>query len=372
VKAFSSARGHVIRVFGIMFVASLLSGLVPSYAVSGPAEEPKTAPTPPPATVQSSEAQLREQWQKAIAKVPMPKKGCFTASYPKQEWQEVPCGTPSPYPNPPGHDGPRPNTTGSGSGDISTQVSGLISSAAGSFDSVTPATITETGAWRGSATADAFTLQLNTQFFPTTVCGGGVGCQGWQQFIYSQNQCSGPCVFMEYWLLNFGPRCPAGPWQQAGNNCWFNSANQRAPAVTAAQLQGTTLTGTVAGGTDTVVLTTANGNATATAADSVLNLEQSWNTVEWNIFGDCCSSQANFSAGSTIILRLTVTHGDTDPLSHGPYGNSFTGETNNLTVVCRPSSAKSKTDTTFTASAGAIGVHCDLNMVPLYSILLQP
>jgi len=68
----------------------------------------------------------------------------------------------------------------------------LISSAVGSFDSVTPATVTETGPWGGSPnSANAFTIQINTQFFPTSVCAGHPSCQGWQQFIYSQNQCGG-------------------------------------------------------------------------------------------------------------------------------------------------------------------------------------
>ena len=140
-------------------------------------------------------------------------------------------------------------------------------------------------------------------------CAPGPRMLGWQQFIYSQNQCGGPCVFMEYWLINFGPACPTGPWIQAGNSCWFNSASSTAPAVTAAQLQGTTLTGNASGTTDSVVLTSPGGPATAIAADSVVNLSQSWNTAEWILCGDCCSTQANFNSGSTIVPRTRVIYG---------------------------------------------------------------
>ena len=33
----------------------------------------------------------REAWRKAMVKIPLPKNGCFQASYPNKEWQEVPC-----------------------------------------------------------------------------------------------------------------------------------------------------------------------------------------------------------------------------------------------------------------------------------------
>lgn len=252
----------------------------------------------------------------------MPKKGCFTAAYPDKQWKEIPCGPPSKYPNTVG---------GSIGNDVGPQVTpALISQAVGSFDSVTPTTITETGLWNGNPiSANAFTIQMNTQFFSTSVCGGHSGCQGWQQFIYSQNQCSvPPCVFMEYWLINYGSPCPSATWTQSGSSCWFNSASTTAPAVTAAQLQNTTLTATTQGGTDTVVLTSPGGTANAAAADSVLNLASAWTTVDFIVCGDCCSSQANFSAGTTLDQRITVTDGSQKkPVCST---QASTGETNNL------------------------------------------
>lgn len=295
----------------------LLSVLLSSFAS---AAEPSTKSS---AKSQSAarEEKARKEWQKQIAKIPVPKKGCYTATYPDKQWKEVPCGPPSKYPNTVG---------GSIGNDAGPQVTPLlISSATGSFDSVTPSTITETGPWGGNpSAANAFTIQMNTRFFTTSVCAGHAGCQGWQQFIYSQNQCGGPCVFMEYWLINYGSSCPPGPWIQSGSSCWFNSASSAAPAITAAQLQGTTLTGTAQGGTDTVVLTSPGGPATATAADTVLNLENAWDTADFIVCGDCCATQANFSGGTTLIQRITVTDGSNKkPVCST---QASTGETNNL------------------------------------------
>jgi hypothetical protein len=412
-KYSSSARGRVARFLSIMFAASLLSGLMSSFAARAQSTEP--TPAPSAATQPSAEeAAKREAWRAIIARTPLPKKGCFTALYPSTEWQEAPCGPPSQYPNRPqphgGHGlhrldavvGDRndysaqvfhPGNLG-GTFEHSAQVSGSISSAVGSFDSVTPATITESGPWwtqehcpppdggGGSCrptepcihpdhgggdggnvwctvpTANAFTLQLNTHPFLTTACQGGAECYGWQQFIFSQDQCNGPCVFMEYWLLNFGASCPTSPplscppgqtqppptqWTPDGqNDCWFNSCSMPAPAVSAAQLQETTLTGTAAGDGDTVVLTTAGGTATAMAADSALNLAQAWNTVEWNVFGDSDGFQANFSPGSTIVVRTSVNSGaniDCNVQICDPplcVQEGFTGEMNNLFLVGTP------------------------------------
>jgi len=302
-----------------------------------------TVPSPTPANAQQSDdAKLREQWQEDIRKVSLPKKGCFHASYPDKEWKEVPCGAPSKYPNQPAH-GPRPNIVGNGN-DVQGQVAGPITSAIGSFDSVSAGT-TVSGPWGGNPNSpNAFTLQLNTQFFSNPTFFPGQVCNpntlskcAWQQFIYSQNQCGGPCVFMEYWLLDYGPACPAGPWIQAGNHCWFNSASVAAPAVTAAQLQGTTLTGNASAATDSVVLTSPGGNATAMANDNVVSLSQSWNTVEWILCGDCCLGQANFSAGTAIVPRTRIISGAQTPPNCAPGGT--TGETNNLSFGPNPPGA---------------------------------
>jgi len=356
-KSSSSSRGRGTKAFGLLVAAGLVSGFLSVTASAQQPKEPAAAAAQPQA-LSPEERQKREEWQRAMSQVPVPKKGCFNSSYPSLEWREVPCGQPSKFPNPPAG-GPRPNVVGNGN-DITAVVTGPnISSATGSFDSVTPG-VTISGPYGGNPNAaNAFTLQINSQFFTTPACGGVLGCLGWQQFIYSQNQCGGPCVFMEYWLINFGPACPAGqPWIQAGNSCWFNSASTPAPAVTAAQLQGTTLTGTAGAANDTVVLTSPGGNANALAADNVVSLSQQWNTAEFNIFGDCCNAQTNFSAGTTVVTRTRVINGTNNPPTCVAQG--FTAETNNLSFgPAAPAASGAGPAVIFTASsAGGAPSNC--------------
>jgi hypothetical protein len=163
----SSAPRRVARFLGIMCAATLLSGLISSFAARAQPTQPTPAPS---ATAQPSaeEAAKREALRATIARAPAPKKGCFTAPYPKTEWQEFPCAPPSGYPNQ--ASGPRPDTVGLGS-DYSAQVSG-ISSAAGSFDSVTPAAITEGGCGGGRIVHHQYRYPVtppNPASIPTTV-----------------------------------------------------------------------------------------------------------------------------------------------------------------------------------------------------------
>ncbi|MGF6782199.1 VWD domain-containing protein [Paraburkholderia sp. GAS334] len=306
-----------VRTLAVTLLVMLLPVFLSSYAGAAEPSANATETSPRPAP----EEKALKEWQKEIAKIPAPKKGCFTATYPARQWKEVPCGPPSKYPNTVG---------GSIGNDVGPQVTpSLISSAVGSFDSVTPATVTETGSFGANPNAaNAFSIQMNTRFFATPACASHVGCQGWQQFIYSQNQCNGPCVFMQYWLINYGSPCPSASWIQSGPSCWFNSASSAAPAISAAQLQNTTLTGRAQGGTDTVVVTSPGATANAFAADSVLNLENAWDTVDFIVVGDCCGTQANFSPRTTLIQRISVNDGSNKkPVCST---QASTGETNNL------------------------------------------
>jgi hypothetical protein len=363
-KSLSLSRGRGAKLFSLLVATGLVSGLLCVAATAQQTEEPTAAASPSQPTAEAQvlspeEQRKREEWQRAMSQVPVPKKGCFNATYPSLEWHEVPCGAPSEYPNAPAS-GPRPNIVGNGN-DISAQVTGPnITSAIGTFDNVTPAGVTLSGPWGGNPnSADAFTLQINSQFFNTPACAGGqAGCLGWQQFIYSQNQCGGPCVFMEYWLIGYGPACPAGSWIQSGNSCWFNSTSTVAAAVPAAQLQNITLTGTAGAVNDSVVLTTTGGTATATAADNVVSLSTQWDTAEFNIFGDCCSSQVNFSAGAQVVARTRVINGTSNAPNCVAQG--FTAETNNLSFgPAAPAASAPGPAVIFTASiAGGAPSNC--------------
>lgn len=387
----SSARARVARFIGVIFAAALLAGSVSSSATH--AQSAKTAAASAAPHLSTEELVKRKAWGAAIARTPAPKKGCFTASYPKTEWQEVPCGRPSPFPNLVRR--PRSDTVGD-SNDYSTQASSLISSAVGTFASVTPATITETGLvwtqigcpppicppnrpncvpqapasgnWCTRPKADAFSLQLNSRPFelnsqgtppPSQIaaCWNGSAVCGWEQFVFSQDGCpDGPCIFIQYWLLNYGPTSPttapascATPWMPSELVNWFcNSSSTIVPHVSAAQLQETTLTAIATGSGDTVSLTTADAAAIAAppTTDSMLELSQHWNAVEWNVVGDCCGFEANFSAGSRLVVNTNVNGGSAATCVQ----EGFTGETNNLSLVATAFQHSTPPATVFTQS----------------------
>ncbi|MGO9268318.1 MAG: hypothetical protein ACLQBA_26100, partial [Candidatus Binataceae bacterium] len=313
----------------IVIVASLLSGLLSSRATW--AQLP-----PPPATAQPSPAQSmsQEAWRASMSRAPMPQKGCFKATYPNTAWQQVPCTTAPPAPYPPAR-GPRSDNVGNGN-DFSAQVTGSISSAVGSFDSVTGVT-SESGDVDGVAppVANTFSLQLNANTFTTSVCDGAANpsdCSGWQQFVYS----NAGFAFMQYWLLNWGTTCPNG-WFSYEHDCYTNSNSVEVPVQTIADLAQLNLTGNAAsGGMDTITLSTGSDVYSASGEDSVLNLAAGWQQAEFNIFGDCCGSQAIFNSGSTIVVRTSLDDGTTNAPSCEEDG--FTGETNNLNLVapCGP------------------------------------
>jgi hypothetical protein len=280
----------------------------------------------PIATIPTSMAvavpELQREWRESVARTSLPKAGCFTATYPSTAWQESPCTKPPEQPYPPAK-GKHPSTVGNGN-DFSAQVSGLLTSAEGSFMSVTGVTSDTDPAGQS-----AFSLQLNTSFFDTTVCPStSSGCQGWQQFIYSNSG----VAFMQYWLLNYGQTCPSG-WNTYGGDCWENSANAAAvPVQPIPNLANLSVTANAAaGGTDSVVFSTGTVIYSASGPDSILKLSQSWNTAEYNLVGDCCSTQSSFNAGSTIIVKTSVNNGTTNAPVCVQEG--FTGETNNLTLT---------------------------------------
>src|SRR5215470_8656313 len=106
----SSSLRRSAESLGLLLAAGLVSGLL-SVTASGqqPKEPPAAAQSTGPAQALSpEEQQKRAEWQRSMSQTPVPRKGCFSSSYPDREWREVPCGPPSKYPNPPAK-GPLPN-----------------------------------------------------------------------------------------------------------------------------------------------------------------------------------------------------------------------------------------------------------------------
>jgi hypothetical protein len=221
-------------------------------------------------------------------------------------------------------------------------VSGLLSAATGSFDYESSG-VTESGptGGNGAVAPNQYSLQLNTQQFGTTACAhGGPSCLGFEQFVYDSNS---NIVYIQDWLIEYDESCPSA-WTQVplyGHTyCVINSpdggSGLTVAAPTAAQLASVTLTGkAVSGGNDSVVM--ADGGSAVgndTAPDSYLDLAGKWNTAEFGVFGDGYGSQATFSNGTDLKVRVTTHSGTT--MAPTCVQESFTDETNNLNFAAKP------------------------------------
>ena len=194
-------RGRGARVLVMLAIASLLTVLGTSVG--------NAAVRAPQATGGTG------KWQQAIAQLPLPAKGCFTAAYPKVQWLPAKCKAAShiPFePAPPGANPPLQSVGGGGANDYSAVVTGLMSSATGSFASESSG-VTETGpiplptGGVGPAAANTYSLQLNTQTFKTTSCSSSSSCVGWEQFVYDSTDNE---VYIQYWLEHYDATCPSG------------------------------------------------------------------------------------------------------------------------------------------------------------------
>ncbi len=294
-----------------------------ALTIAGLCSTAAAANAAPPAP--KPDAAAREAWRAAIAHTPVPEEGCFAAAYPDTGWKKVECKTAPTRPYLPRHAG-HSYTVGNGN-DYSAVVSGIISSATGSFPTVTGVTH-ETG--YGGA-ANTYSLQLNSQFFTSAACNGSSdpsNCLGWQQFVYSNSG----TAFMQYWLINYGNSCPSGGWMEYEGSCYRNSNAVSVPTQVITQLKYLKITGTaVSGGNDTMVTTTESSAYSTTGKDTVVYLAHSWNAAEFNIVGDGGGSAAKFNKGASVTVEIALKDGSTaKPTCEGEDGT--TGETNNLTL----------------------------------------
>lgn len=332
------SRVSARRVLLGLVTASLLAGLGSAAASAASADTPA--------------GQGSGKWQQAMQQLRLPGKGCFTAAYPAVKWRAARCKPAShiPFepapPTPPGGSAP-PQAVGGGVGatDYSAVVSGVLSSATGSFDSES-AGVTETGpvptaTGPGASAANTYSLQLNTETFKTSSCSTSATCVGWEQFVYDS---ASNDVFIQYWLEHYDATCPGGwtkftfPGAPSDIYCYTSSATAglTVSAPAAGSLSNVTLTGKAPSGGNDAVVMTVGGTAvgTSTDPDSLLKLASNWNTAEFGVFGDGWGSQAGFSAGADVKVRVTTHSGTKNAPSC--VMESFTGETNNLNLQGAP------------------------------------
>jgi hypothetical protein len=281
-------------------------------------------------------------WQADIGHVRQPGAGCYRASYPTLAWHVARCVT-APriplIPRPQAARQARPDLVGDGT-DYSAQVAGLVSQATGTFQGVSSG-ISEQGypGGTGSLTSNAFSLQLNSQFFAGSPACSGAGnpssCEAWQQFVYTYETPATSYIFMQYWLIGYNATCPPG-WTTYSTDCYTNSNAAAVTTLTASQLASLRLTASAkAGGNDGVSLAAGPGAATSvTNSDSKVDLASYWNTTEWGVYGDGGGTEAYF--GSSTSLEAQTVLSATNSAAPSCVSEGFTGETNNLTRTSTP------------------------------------
>lgn len=309
--------------------------------VSGQASAQGTRRGPPDAAqVSVEEAQQRKEWTLSMSQKAAPRSGCFTAAFPRTEWQVAACVTPPNIPMPP-RIAPRAFVVGNGN-DISAQApSGTISQAIGLFENVTNVTsISSPIGNSGSPVANAYTLQINTNFMTSTACAGSpnANCRGWEQFVYFNDGTSGS-AFIQYWLIQYNATCPAGQnWNQfsfTGSTdvyCWKNAANAvGVPNQAITNMSNWTFAGAASATADSVTMSTGSNVYMATG-DNAVAASAGWTIAEFNIFGAGGNSsgggEATFNAGASVDTRTRIVYGGNVAPTCNATG--FTGETNNL------------------------------------------
>ena len=383
-------RGGVFRktvvclsVLAVVGLGIVLPGTSAGQAGTPPkaAQETKPAPiTKPASAANPTTGQARpapsavelETWRQTILHTQRPKKSCYVANYPDTAWTEVACTKPPTVPQRLAS-GPGANTVGNNSDDSAQLPSNnYISQSEGLFASATGIT-SETGGQCPNPdhpttpllAPNAFTLQLNTNsFYTKTWCSLVANkisdCAAEEQFLFSNSQCgkgetnfpalsSHACVYIQYWLQNYGP-CPTNLWNiSPPNSCYINSTyGTPVPqqVVTNAELESLKLTASnvyvqepvklSSGGGgevvshmfDTVTLAIGPTVYSLTGDNVIPELWSSWSASEFNIFGDGCSTKASFNTGTALQVQTTVdTAGASAPTCSG---QGYTLETNNL------------------------------------------
>ncbi|HEY2361438.1 MAG TPA: hypothetical protein VGK36_10005 [Candidatus Angelobacter sp.] len=338
-------RGEMMKTFHSRVTAMLLFGLLYTHgstaAQKAPPKPTGTAVTAAEEQVTPEEAKKRKDWALSMHKKTAPKKGCFTATYPDTEWKEVPCKAAPKIPMVPRR-GVRPFVVGNAN-DVSAEApTGFITQVIGHFENITNVT-SETGLIGNSGTPvnNAYSLQINANFFTSTACSGSPNpsCRGWEQFVYFNDGSSGS-VFIQYWLIQYNATCPAGQnWNQfsfTGSTDIYCFKNDSAGAVGVPNqpiinIGNWTLTGTATSTGDSVAMSTGT-NVFTVNGDNAVNLSNGWTTAEFNVFGAGGSSagggQANFNSGASVDTRTEIIYGGTTAPNCVAAG--FTGETNNL------------------------------------------
>ena len=331
-------------------LASLILTLPPSLKAATTAAGTATTTTTSTTTVQLPNF---PSWKGYISNIPAPKAGCFKATYPSTVWQPSQCGTAPLLPLLPSP----PSTVGDGNDEVAHSSGPLIGSAVGSFPSVSGLTsetdvcVYPCGPPDVGYGANYFGLQVNTQFFTgvSTPYTNYQKTEGWEQFVFINDPTGaqgGSWIFIQYWLLGYqrtygscpppSASPPGGAWLQYQGNCYANGNSQQVSSETASNLAYLSLEGYAkdSNSNDGAIFCDASvgycWNAVTTY--QVVNLYQYWTDAEFNVFGYCCGSQAQFNPGTSITVLNTLKDQSGNVIVPSCVNAGYTGETNNLNL----------------------------------------
>jgi len=97
------------------------------------------------------------------------------------------------------------------------------------------------------------------------------------------------------------------------------------------------MTSTVTASTDRVTLANTNTGAMAAYQEpTFLSLSNVWTEVEFNVFGDCCGTEANFTSPTVLVPTISIDDATATAPNCVP-NDGTTGETNNL--ILQPTAA---------------------------------
>ncbi|MBB5867235.1 hypothetical protein F4553_000614 [Allocatelliglobosispora scoriae] len=270
-----------------------------------------------------------------ISKVPLPEaKGCFTADYPRLAWRGSACAEAPSIPMIPKVPGPIPTIVGNGNHIVTQTPGGPISQAFGTFENVTGLSSVSSPINNvGPPVANAYTLQLNTNFFPTPACAGAAIpalCTGWQQFIFANDGSNG-ALYIQYWLLVYNNPCPAGWTSTIILGDTYCSKNSPAAVVAGntpiTLISSFELTGDVTGAVDLATMKI-GASVYATADTNIVDATGNWIMAEFNVFGYGGGGMATFNATASAHVRTRINYGAMPAPICQAIG--FTAETNNL------------------------------------------
>ena len=329
--------------------------------------------------VDQAELKAREVWRETMHQISAPSEGCFHASYPSTQWEEVKCAPAPGYRSALHRPASSEQTVGNGYDYVAQTPSGrLITQAIGNFPSVKGVTSEKSVGVPafgdgGILGKNEYTLQVNTNFYNSAACDGYTYCLAWQQYVLStntpvsltSNKLTGNTeVFIEYWLINYGVDngfdiCPAGfldggpDGEGPGDDCVQNTAatvvaDGQIPITNLASLK---LSGSAkSGGTDAATATYDTEAYTATVKDSYTDISSGWTQAEFNVLGNAGGSEAEFNTGSSVTVKVKLVDGTTTAptcVSPSDYDGT-TGETNNLKLGSCSTTGGSSTYIEFT------------------------